>query len=89
MATAKLVSRNVSPIHSHDCNQCRFVGRLDGKDLYVCRKPGLPIEYIARFGSTDREYTSLGDWTPEGTEYNLAKQIEARRLPPNQYRTAR
>ena len=91
MKTAKLVARNVKPVHTHDCSACRFLGRLNGKDLYVCHRAtdtgGRKVqEFVARFGSSDREYTSLGDWTPEGTEYSLAAEILRRGLPPNAYR---
>jgi hypothetical protein len=92
MKVAKLVARNVRPVHSHDCSTCKFLGRLDGRDLYVCSRAASTDgtrmrEFVARFGPTDREYTSLGDWTPEGTEYSLARQILLRGLPPNAYRT--
>ena len=40
---AKLVARNVKPIHEHDCPLCMFVGRLDGMDLYICQKPGQSV----------------------------------------------
>jgi hypothetical protein len=42
--------------------------------------------YLSRFGSNDPDYGSLGDLTPQGTAYNLARVIRARGLPPNVYR---
>ena len=78
---AKLVSRNVAPIHAHDCGCCRFVGRLDGKDLYIDRDGS----YLARYGSEDYEYRSLGDLTPAGSPYALASVLAKRGGAPNEY----
>lgn len=80
---AKLVSRNVKPAHSHDCEQCRFLGSLNGEDLYFCPNDG---SYVRRTSSEPSDCGSLGDLTPEGTAYNLARVIRERRLPPNAYR---
>lgn len=75
---AKIVERNVKPAHAHDCADCRFLGRLNGEDLYACRKTGRATEYLRRFGSHEADYGSLGDLTPEGSPYSLARQIHAR-----------
>lgn len=80
---AKLVSRNVRPAHTHDCESCRFLGRLNNEDLYFCPNDG---SYLVRFGSNDADNGSLGDLTPEGTAYNLARIIRARGIKPNAYR---
>jgi hypothetical protein len=77
---AKLVRRNVTPIFAHDCNMCRFLGRLNGEDLYVCRG-----EYICRFGNEEPDYSTLGDLTPVGTPYAFAKELARRSLPPAEY----
>lgn len=85
MKTAKLVARMVRPLYQHDCDECRFLGRLDGKDLYCCSRTG---EFTARHGNEDHQYGSLGTLTPEGTQYSLARQLLDRRLPANAYITA-
>jgi len=90
MKIAKLVARNVQPIHDHDCACCRFIGRLDGEDLYHCRSGSV----IARRGSDGPEYRCLpfdvmpavGSF-PAGTVYAFIAVIIARKLPPNAYRS--
>lgn len=84
---AKLQSRNVRPVHKHDCACCRFLGRLNGEDLYYCIRHG---EYIRRFGSREPDYGSLGDFTPPGSPYALAAKLwekvrENPNLIPNAY----
>jgi len=85
MKTAKLVTRRIRPLYRHDCDECRFLGRLDGKDLYCCSRTG---DFTARFGSGESQYGSLGTLTPGGSPYSLARQLLDRRLPPNEYMTA-
>lgn len=85
MKKAVLVSRNVKPSHAHDCAACRFLGSLDGEDLYRCANDG---SFVRRFGGEDHENGSLGDLAPQGTPYALAAEILRRGLPPNAYRTA-
>jgi hypothetical protein len=72
---AKIVTRNVRPCYSHDCSCCRFLGRLDGQDLYFC-----PVEgsYLARYGSQGHQMGTLGNLTPEGTPYSLARTLSLR-----------
>ncbi len=82
------IARPVSPAHiaplfAHDCDRCRFVGRLDGQDLYVCSNG----EYARRFGNEGHEYGSLGDMAPEGTPYAFIKALVQRGLPPREYKT--
>lgn len=77
------VSRNAHPIFTHDCEACRFVGRLDGEDLYVCSNG----DFLRRFGNRDSENGSLGKMAPEGSPYSLIRAIVARKLPPRVYRT--
>jgi hypothetical protein len=81
---AKLVRRNVKPAFEHDCPKCRFLGSLDGQDLWYCEASG---DYIRRFGSEPSENGSLGCLTPPGSPYSLAHQIVVRRLPPAAYVT--
>ena len=74
---AKLVSRNVKPVHSHDCAACSFLGRLNGKDLYHCSLHG---EYVARNSSEPHDYGALPvDLVPDGSPYSLAHALLARR----------
>lgn len=84
---AKLVRRAVRPVHTHDCAQCRFLGRLNGEDLYHCPNDG---SFIRRFGSEGGQYGSLGSMTPPGSPYALAAVLLQRRLggqiPANEYR---
>ncbi len=82
--TARLVARNVKPVFQHDCDVCRFVGRLDGHDLYLCAGDG---SYIRRFGDRDHENGSLGTMTPEGSAYSLIRTLVLRGLIGNEYRT--
>lgn len=73
---AKLVRRNVTPVFTHDCEACKFLGRLNGEDLYVCPNDG---SYVRRFGNEPSDNGSLGNWTPEGSPYALARELHARR----------
>ena len=85
-SNAKLVDRNVSPKFEHDCECCRFVGRLDGKDLYACKRPE-GMNFIVRFGDEPHQNGSLGHWTPSGTPYALAAVLVRRGGPPAEYVT--
>ena len=83
MKIAKLISKaTVKPVHTHDCTSCRFLGRINNHDLYVCASG----EYSARYGSDGPQYSSLGSFTPEGSPVSLAKALHARGLPPREYR---
>jgi len=82
MSTASIASRNVSPTFQHDCDCCRFLGSLDGADLYVC-KDG----YVRRFGNDGPEYGSLGNLAPAGTPYALAAKLVKLGRAPHAYRT--
>lgn len=82
MKIAKLVIRNITPRFQHDCQSCRFIGNINGRDLWVCSNG----EFSSRYGSNGAEYGSLGGFTPEGSDYALAAAIVKRKLPPNEYR---
>ena len=84
MKKAILVSRSSKPAFTHDCDACRFLGRLDGADLYYCPNDG---SYVRRFGNEPSEYGSLGDWAPEGSPYALAAKLATRRRPPAEWRS--
>ena len=84
MPVARPLSKSVAaPIFLHDCKACRFLGRINGRDLYFCPNGN---DYLARFGSKGEEYTSLGNHTPSGSVYNLARKIMAAKVPPRVYR---
>lgn len=75
---AKLVSTHAVPKFAHDCDNCEFLGSLDGHDLYACRTER-GVEYSVRFGDEGHQYGSLGSLCPEGTPYALAQALLARR----------
>lgn len=78
MKKATLVSTHAVPKFQHDCDNCEFLGSLDGKDLYAC-KTDRGVEYSARFGDEPHQYGSLGSMCPEGSPYALAQALLARR----------
>jgi hypothetical protein len=41
------------PKFKHDCSNCVFIGRMEGHDIYRCRK-----SVIARYGDEGWEYLS-------------------------------
>ena len=79
---AKLVNRNGHPHFTHDCEHCRFLGVLNGEDLYVCQNTG---EYTRRFGNEPADNGSLGTLAPAGTPYALAKILAIRGGTPSEY----
>ncbi len=82
MTIAKLVSKaTVAPKFTHDCCKCKFLGRLNGEDLYVCESG----EFSRRFSSKDQDSGSLGTFAPPGTPYAFAKALSLRELPPRAY----
>lgn len=76
---ARIVARNVAPIHEHDCSACTFLGRLDGDDLYHC--PNFGGALIARHSSRPSDNGSFGldmRLAPaKGTPYALALALYA------------
>ena len=65
---AKLVSNLTFPKFQHDCNKCRFLGRLDGEDIYVCTEGNMGITtFIFRNGDSGHEYSSLPKRVVEST----------------------
>jgi hypothetical protein len=79
MSTAQLIGKNVSPAFHHDCTGCKFLGQIDGQDLYVCHEYGKP-NYLRRFGDEGPDYGSIGDIAPPGTEYSLAAILATRAM---------
>jgi len=82
MSTATITDRNVSPTFTHDCEDCLFLGSLDGDDLYVC-KDG----YTRRFGNDGEQCGSLGSLAPAGTPYAFAAKLAQSGRPPHAYTT--
>lgn len=49
----------MKPIFEHDaCEFCRFVGHLDGRDIWKCTQGGNLPTVIARYGDDGPEYSS-------------------------------
>lgn len=46
-----------APIFAHDCDECLFLGRVDGGDAYVCDKQGYRT-LLLRDGDSPHEYQS-------------------------------
>ncbi len=49
------------PLFTHDCDNCKFLGRYDGHDLYVCpsrERPSRMWSVLARYGNDGPEYAS-------------------------------
>lgn len=87
---ARPVAVASSPIHQHDCEDCMFLGSIDGKDMYHCAADGC---YIKRTGSRPEQNGALSmDFAPfpPGTEYALAMEIHNRagkNFQPKVYKT--
>lgn len=64
------------PCFAHDCQDCQFLGRLNGEDLYCCKRDG---SYVRRYGHLGSEFGSAGEYAPEGSPYALAKILWERR----------
>lgn len=47
----------MKPKFTHDCEECKFIGRLDGHDCYVHESPS-QVTYVKRYGSDGPEYGS-------------------------------
>jgi hypothetical protein len=80
MARARLVSKGATPRYEHDCDECRFLGRMDEFDLYRCESAQpLKQSHIARSGSRGPEYSSMpASFTPAGSVYALCAELYAR-----------
>ncbi len=89
MRKAIFIKGNVGPVFEHDCDGCRFVGRLNGEDLYACKKADGTVEYLCRFGDEGHENGSLGDLAPPGSPYALARALLAKGGRPAEWRSDR
>lgn len=81
---ARLVRRQVSPVFRHDSESCVFLGRLDGQDLYFYPPAGT---LLGRFGNEPHEHRILGESSPEGSPYSLARELMRRKVYGNEYRS--
>ena len=86
---AQLVSANPAVPHfAHDCDQCKYLGRLNGEDLYYCEGHD---EFIRRFGDDGPDYGAMpadaifGTHQFTGTPYALASQLHLRQVPPHEW----
>jgi len=90
---AKFVSGNVSPRFEHDCDKCKFLGILDGNDLYSCVEGNMGRKtYIVRDGNDGPEYRSMPAEAvrhfPDGIAYKLAEILDNKSdNKPNRYVT--
>lgn len=49
----------MKPLHTHDCDACKYLGTVDDYDLYWCPQRGLGIPtLVARYGSDGPDYTT-------------------------------
>lgn len=77
-----MTTDSVTPMFTHDCEQCVFLGHYNNHDLYYCGHPdvqqGIPT-LIARWGNDGPEYSSgmaFVGTIPEITEaYRRAKKL--------------
>lgn len=53
---------STEPRYQHDCDQCRFIGKIDKYDMWICEKTDR-VSVIARYGSNG-EYASRGFMEP-------------------------
>lgn len=90
MAIAKFVSFVSAPRFQHDCNKCRFLGILNGDDLYTCEGVGGKT-YILRHGHEDSNNSAMEEhaipYFPEGHPYRLAVKLAELGKPPAMYET--
>lgn len=47
----------MKPKFTHDCEECKFIGRLDGHDCYV-HESETQVTYVKRSGDEGPDYTS-------------------------------
>lgn len=48
-----------TPVYTHDCDRCQFLGHFDGADLYFCEQnPSIGPTVLARYGNAGHQYTS-------------------------------
>ena len=73
------------PLYEHDCNECVYLGELDGSDLYYHPDSGpLTETVIARHSSDGPDYTSGMVFSKpyidiaEEEHYGIPELVEAR-----------
>ena len=57
----------MTPQHEHDCDRCRFLGRLATADLYICDQTD-KFSAIVRLSSRVDDYHSMPVWPNEYDE---------------------
>lgn len=50
-----------TPQHTHDCDNCKFLGRYGRFDLYICIWPDSATSAVARRSSDGPDYYSISD----------------------------
>lgn len=66
------VYSTATPIHEHDCDQCKPLGQFNGQDLYYCDQKPFGWTLISRFGKH-------GDYCSGGWKTENKQMVEARR----------
>jgi hypothetical protein len=71
-----------TPRYTHDCDQCRFIGRLIQYDLWICHEDD-PVSnsLIARYSSEPSHYASMADFD-QRTQRTIQQEIGG--LTPDQ-----
>lgn len=73
-----------TPQYKHDCDDCIFLGRYDGHDLYFHKK--FPVTVLARFGNNGPDYVSgLLMWKIIPVLHEAAIRAVAQRLMTEGY----
>jgi hypothetical protein len=73
------------PQWKHDCDECKFLGRHEGRDLYYCVSGSAsPLgSVLARSGSSPDEYSSvplqIAETMAEGPLYEASRRANALR----------
>jgi hypothetical protein len=67
----------MTPIYTHDCKSCVFLGRHKCHDLYFCDQT-IPT-VVARFGDEGSEYTSSMEMVEHYPELKAALRLAIER----------
>lgn len=71
------IIENEPALFEHDCDNCKYLGHYEGRDLYVC-KGSFETTVIARFGEDNADYASgLIFATPTGNKWLYEARLRA------------
>ena len=89
MKLAKLVAKNVSPLHTHDCEDCKFLGKASfperDLDFYVCSDKTLIVRHGSLGYQNAARDADLWDTIGSGTAFALARELVKRNKIPCAY----